>query len=258
MSLGLFRKSLALHQWIADKVDMEIDLRRKGMVSCDACAYDTIYPPRKDLYAERLDVVNLYGGSSALTHLDYVRNRAFELVAEQCIKDVPGSVAELGVFTGRFSRLINYCLPDRKLFLYDTFEGFDDRDVDYDIEKRLLGDEDDLYGSLKMGWAEAVINFSKKICPHPENLVFRKGYTKKAKTVTDFIKKVCPHPENLIFRKGYFPETAAPDEAERFAFVSIDPDLYKPTYAGLEFFYPRMQGGGSSLSMTITLPIGEV
>jgi hypothetical protein len=44
MGLGLFRKSLALHQWIADKVGMEIDLRRRGMVSCDACSYDTIIP----------------------------------------------------------------------------------------------------------------------------------------------------------------------------------------------------------------------
>ena len=49
---------------------------------------------------------------------------------------------------------------------------------------------------------------------------------------------------NAIIRKGYFPETAIGLEDERFAFVSLDTDLYKPIMAGLEFFYPRMTGGG--------------
>ena len=31
---------------------------------------------------------------------------------------------------------------------------------------------------------------------------------------------------------------------EKFAFVSLDTDLYKPTLAGLEFFWPRMSKGG--------------
>jgi O-methyltransferase len=138
-------------------------------------------------------------------------------VAEQCVKDVPGSVAELGVCAGHFARLINHSFHDRKLFLYDTFEGFDDRDVDHDTVKGFLGMEEDLHGFLKVGEAETIINF---------------------------IKEVCPHPENLVFRKGYFPETAVPDEGETFAFISLDVDLYKPTYAGLEFFYPRLQEGG--------------
>ena len=29
-----------------------------------------------------------------------------------------------------------------------------------------------------------------------------------------------------------------------FAFVSLDPDLYDPAMAGLEFFYPRLNEGG--------------
>lgn len=31
---------------------------------------------------------------------------------------------------------------------------------------------------------------------------------------------------------------------DRFAFVSIDCDIYEPVRQGLEFFWPRMQRGG--------------
>jgi O-methyltransferase len=50
--------------------------------------------------------------------------------------------------------------------------------------------------------------------------------------------------ENCIFRQGYFPESAVSDMDETFAFVSIDLDLYKPIFAALQFFYPRLNKGG--------------
>jgi predicted O-methyltransferase YrrM len=34
------------------------------------------------------------------------------------------------------------------------------------------------------------------------------------------------------------------DVDEKFAFVSLDMDLYKPTLEGLRYFYPRMSRGG--------------
>ena len=52
------------------------------------------------------------------------------------------------------------------------------------------------------------------------------------------------HPENCVIKNGYFPETAEGLEDETFAFVSLDPDLYAPVLSGLEFFYPRLSGGG--------------
>jgi len=45
-------------------------------------------------------------------------------------------------------------------------------------------------------------------------------------------------------RKGRFPETAAGLAHSDFAFVSLDADLYEPTMAGMEFFYPRLNEGG--------------
>jgi len=46
---------------------------------------------------------------------------------------------------------------------------------------------------------------------------------------------------------GLFPETAAPIAGRRFAMAYIDVDIYESTVACLEFFYPRMSGGGVML-----------
>ena len=46
---------------------------------------------------------------------------------------------------------------------------------------------------------------------------------------------------------GWFPESV-PDTlrtSTRFAFVHLDADLYAPTKAGLEFFYPRLSTHGA-------------
>lgn len=53
-----------------------------------------------------------------------------------------------------------------------------------------------------------------------------------------------PHPEQAVVRRGWFPDTARGLEAV-FALVSLDADLYAPTLAGLEFFYPRLSPGGA-------------
>ena len=53
----------------------------------------------------------------------------------QCFSEIvydrrsSGNVAEGGVFEGYFAKRINAAFPDRKLYLFDTFEGFDNRDI---------------------------------------------------------------------------------------------------------------------------------
>lgn len=44
--------------------------------------------------------------------------------------DKDAQCAEAGVFTGDFAKYINQYFPDRKLHLFDTFKGFDQRDID--------------------------------------------------------------------------------------------------------------------------------
>ena len=54
---------------------------------------------------------------------DYVRLATLELLCRR-LADVPGAAAELGVYRGFFARCINQLLPERKLYLFDSFEGF--------------------------------------------------------------------------------------------------------------------------------------
>lgn len=63
-------------------------------------------------------------------------------------------------------------------------------------------------------------------------------------TSKEIVKERIGGLNNIVIRKGYFPETAKGLESEIFAFVLLDLDLYKPTLAGLEFFYPRMKSAG--------------
>lgn len=100
-------------------------------------------------------------------------------------------------------------LPDRKLYLFDTFEGFDERDAILDREK---------------GYSEYQHNF-------------------KATSESIALEKMVD-PENVFVKKGWFPESAQDCEVESFCFVSLDTDLFEPIYQGLLWFYPRLSPGG--------------
>ncbi len=123
------------------------------------------------------------------------------------------AVAEGGVFQGEFAKEINLCFPNNDLYLFDTFEGFDQRDVQLDESR---------------GFSEETKN----------NLSI---------TSTDLVLSKLPYKERAIFRKGYFPETTQGLESLRFIFVNLDFDLYKPILAGLEYFYPRLLDGAVML-----------
>ena len=83
-------------------------------------------------------------------------------------RNIEGDMAEVGVYTGEFCKLFNRYFPERKLYLFDTFEGFDSkRDVVNAVD---------------------VDNFKDTSV----NIVLGKMKT----------------PENCIIKKGYFPDTA--------------------------------------------------
>ena len=146
-----------------------------------------------------------------LTTRDSIRVCSLEAVAEEIrTHSIPGSVAELGVYQGQFAQYIQAAFPDRTLYLFDTFEGFSDKDKSVDVGG---------------GFSSATEDFSD--------------------TTVDLVLENMPSPQSVVIRKGYFPETLLDsDREEKFAFVSIDTDLYKPMYEGLEFFYPRLSSGG--------------
>lgn len=138
------------------------------------------------------------------------RAATIELMSREIYRySVEGNTAELGVYQGGFSRLINHYFPDRKLYLFDTFEGFAQNDVEADKAKGIPSD--------------TARNFSS--------------------TSVELVLSKMEHPENCIIRKGWFPDTAQGID-DRFCFVSLDADLYKPLISGLEFFYPKLSHGG--------------
>jgi O-methyltransferase len=121
---------------------------------------------------------------------------------------VPGVYVELGVYQGESARVLHHLDPERRLHLFDTFSGFTGADL---------------------------LNETGEAATYTtENF---------ADTNVQMVLKKIEGNHNITIHKGYFPETASTFN-ERVALVNMDADLYNPTRAGLEFFYPLLSPGG--------------
>ena len=78
--------------------------------------------PRQRMVATPAQLASPVLSERELTN-DYVRLSTLELLCRR-LEHVPGAAAELGVYRGFFARCINELLPRRKLYLFDSFEGF--------------------------------------------------------------------------------------------------------------------------------------
>lgn len=125
-------------------------------------------------------------------------------------RNLPGSVAEVGVYRGEFAQYVNLAFPDKKLLLFDTFSGFEEADVEHDKTHGYSATEKKLF----------------------------------ADTSIEVVKRKLPHPEKAEFRVGVFPESAEGTSQERYCFVSIDVDLYRPTRLAIGHFYRKLVPGG--------------
>ncbi len=124
-------------------------------------------------------------------------------------EQIPGDFAELGVYKGKTARIIHLLAPERKLHLFDTFAGFPANDLN--------GETGEAATYTPKNFADCSLE-----------------------GVREYIKGN----DNIVFHKGYFPETTADLQNKKYAFVNMDADLYKPTIAGLAYFYPRLSPGG--------------
>jgi O-methyltransferase len=148
---------------------------------------------------------------AARNYPDKVRLYNFWLQIERINKDkVSGDFAELGVYKGESARLLHLMAPDRILHLFDTFEGFTGTD-------------------LQPETGEAATYSTNNFADTSLNKV---------------LKKIGGDQGKLKIHAGYFPQSAAGLEETTFALVNLDADLYNPTKAGLEYFYPRLSPGG--------------
>lgn len=133
-------------------------------------------------------------------------------IALDLVASLPaGEYAELGTYRGLTASIIwPRRAPGTTLYCFDTFAGFDERDL---ADTRL---------SQTM-----------------EKAAFRD-------TSLDLVRRQISGGDDtgLAFQVGFFPETFAGLEGKRFRLVHIDMDLADPITAALEVFWPRMVDGG--------------
>lgn len=141
---------------------------------------------------------------------DFVRRHAMRLASEWVAqRGILGNVAELGVYQGEQAALLNELFPDRTIHLFDTFEGFSEADISTET---------------KQGYSNAALGDFQD-------------------TSVERVMARMPHPGRVSVHAGLFPDSLQGLE-DQFAFVSLDVDLFEPTLAGLEYFFPRLSKGG--------------
>ena len=158
----------------------------------------------------RFDHRRLLLGSTWRQRRDMVIYATVDLLRRELTDwGVGGAVAEVGVCRGTFAARLNQYFPERTLYLFDTFAGFDARDVAAEAARGRGGEP----------------------------------YSLPEVTVEE-VRSRLPHPEKAEFRVGWFPESARGCEDETFCLVNVDVGLYQPTHAALQWFYPRLAAGG--------------
>ena len=118
---------------------------------------------------------------------------------------VDGDAAECGVYRGASSYLVCRAIAgsDRVNHLFDSFQGLSEP-----------GEHDGEY------WSEGALSASEQDVR--TNLAEFRNY------------RIYP---------GWIPDRFVEVSEHRFCFVHIDVDLYRPTKASLEFFFPRLNKG---------------
>lgn len=140
------------------------------------------------------------------------RDMIILLLREIVVKNIRGDFAEVGVYKGYTSRLIHNYAPERVFHLFDTFEGFTEKST-----------------------ANEINNTKTNIDPKQFNDT----------SVEKVLKFIGSKNNNIITNVGFFPDTISLDHNNlNFSFVSLDADLFQPTYDGLVFFYQRLTVGG--------------
>jgi O-methyltransferase len=135
-----------------------------------------------------------------------------------------GARAECGVFQGTSALLMCHAAQTREpahtgagLHLIDSFEGLS-----------APGNEDRF--SLPQSGDAASASLSL-----PQG-TFAAAYEQARAALKSF--------PGVAFHRGWIPAVFAQLPEARWSFLHIDVDLYEPTYACLEYFYPRLVSGG--------------
>lgn len=154
---------------------------------------------------------------------DFVREQALAYLSQEIERrQVVGAVAELGVFKGDFTVVINEAFPKRRLYLFDTFCGFSEEDVASD-----------------------------------DNTENKENELKKFKdTSVELVLSRLRSDSDCVVKKGYFPDTFDLQD-ESFAFVSVDLNMKSAVSAALSLIWPRISVGGYMMISDYNAPFYE-
>lgn len=121
---------------------------------------------------------------------------------------LPGDVWECGVYKGgtaaMMAAMLHHYAPQKRLFLFDTFEGMPETDPAKDWHRK--GD----FCDTSLEAVSAQVGFEKQ----------------------------------CVFRKGFIPDTFKGLEDSVIAFAHIDVDIHKSIIDSLNFIWPRLSPGG--------------
>jgi len=145
-------------------------------------------------------------------------------------KKIPGDFVECGVWKGGSAMIIAYTLlalgvKDRKIYLYDTFEGMSEPTwEDHLVLDKSISAMSMWKGTLRKthsAWHYSPLHQVRK------NMIST-GYPKK----------------NIVFVKGMVEDTLKKIYPRKISLLRIDTDWYMSTKAAIDWLYPRLVKGG--------------
>lgn len=137
---------------------------------------------------------------------------AYQLYSSvQATANIPGAIAEVGVYKGGSALFLCVAKGDKPLYLFDTFSGMPMTEVREDSDE----------------WGKKT---------HQD-------------TSVEGVRAFLSDYSNLNIIPGIFP-SSIPESlfSTTFSLVNLDVDLYQPTLEALRFFWPRMSPGGRLIS----------
>jgi O-methyltransferase len=148
---------------------------------------------------------------------------------------VPGDFAELGVYKGESAKILHQMDPSRKFHLYDTFAGFKKEDLKHETGEAAT--------YTTRNFADTSLEAARRNIAGNENLVFHPGrFQELTVDSRQLTESLGPTTDQQPLAADCQLPTANCQLA--FSLVNLDVDLYKPTKAGLEYFYPLLSPGG--------------
>jgi len=129
-------------------------------------------------------------------------------------RNLEGDLAEVGVFKGGSAWIISRIMDNRKkLYLFDTFKGFD---------------------SLTEHDSNNWVNDRNEWKTNPELI-----------NVYESVSELFKNNKSVEIIKGSFPSIIGNRlDNNKFCFVHLDADAYQVTMDSLNYFYPKMVQGG--------------